>query len=73
MQVFHYGSSVTEEKSANDIDLIVVADKPVDLCIYTPEQWERCRSNGHSSEGHRTVIYPAKDKPWQKERIKELK
>ncbi|KKN64867.1 hypothetical protein LCGC14_0487010 [marine sediment metagenome] len=73
MQVFHYGSSIVDEKSANDIDLIVVTDKPVDLCIYTPEQWAEFKATGHSTEGHRTVIHPAKSKSWQKERIKELR
>ena len=72
MQVFHYGSSIVDEDSANDIDLIVVTDKPVDLCLYTPEQWAEFEVEGYSTEGHRVVIHPAKNKTWQKEGIKKL-
>ncbi|KKK50429.1 hypothetical protein LCGC14_3125130, partial [marine sediment metagenome] len=38
-KVYQIGSSLKDPKNAKDLDLLVISDKPVDICIYTPEEW----------------------------------
>ena len=72
MKVFQIGSSIDTPEIANDLDLIVVSDKPLDVCLYTESQWKNFQTNGHSSEGHRTVIHPPKDKSRKLLKLKQL-
>ena len=62
MMVFQIGSSIEDPDNANDLDLIVVCDKPVDICVYTESQWKDFMLNGGSDKGHRVVLYPSKMK-----------
>ena len=63
MKVFQIGSSLTKD-NPNDFDLLVVSDIPVDICVYTEEQWMRFNDNGGSDEGHRIVVHPPKRKSY---------
>jgi hypothetical protein len=72
MKIFQIGSSIDTPEISNDLDLIIVSDIPVDMCLYTEEQWEDFKTNGHSSKGHRTVIHPPKDKGKKLLKIKQL-
>ncbi len=72
MKVFQIGSSLIDEESASDFDLLIVCDKPVDLCFYTTEQWEEFKEQGHSEHGQRIVVYPRKRKGDKVGNIKEL-
>ena len=71
IKVYQYGSSLDSEHP-NDIDLFVITDKPVDLCIYTPDEWEKFRRTGKSTKGRRIVIYPCRHKPFPP-KIRRLK
>ncbi len=62
MEVYQIGSSIDNPETANDLDLIVVSDKPVDICLYTESQWIDFQAKGQSNVGHRVVIHPPKDK-----------
>jgi len=62
MKVFQIGSSICNPDTANDLDLIVVSDKPVDICLYTTADWEMFLANGGSSRGQRVVLHPRKHK-----------
>jgi len=62
MRVFQIGSSIENPDTANDLDLIVVSDKPVDVCLYTTADWEEFVKNGGSCHGQRVVMYPRKHK-----------
>ncbi len=57
-KVFLIGSSIKNPETANGLDLIVVSDKPIDLCIYTPEQWDEFKRDSQSDKGQRIIIYP---------------
>lgn len=57
-KVFQIGSSIDSPETANDLDLIIVSDKPVDICVYTEVQWRGFVQHGGSAEGQRVVIYP---------------
>ncbi len=61
IEIHQIGSSL-ENDSPNDYDFLIVTDKPVDICIYTPEQWILFKKHGWSTEGCRTVIHPPKRK-----------
>ena len=60
MKVYQFGSSVDAggEEKANDIDLIIVSDKPVDICLYSEREWELFGSGGVSDRGKRVVLHP---------------
>ena len=58
MKVFQIGSSIDNPEEASDLDLIIVSDKPVDICVYTEQQWLQFEENGGSSDGRRIVIHP---------------
>ena len=58
MRVFLYGSAMADEQAANDIDLMVVSDKPVDLCVYSEAEWEAFKESGVSTAGKRVVLHP---------------
>jgi len=64
MRVIQIGSSLKSD-TPNDFDLLVVSDIPVDICLYTTEQWEIFKQQGQSSEGRRVVIHPPKPKSFQ--------
>ncbi len=69
MEVFLYGSALENEQTANDIDLIVVTDKPVDLCVYSEAEWEAFKISGVSKVGKRVVLHPNQGvKVWPKKR-----
>lgn len=58
-QIFLYGSVLQGDEDANDIDLIVVTNNPVDVCVYTPEEWVELNSKGGILCRGRTVLYPS--------------
>lgn len=58
MKIYQFGSSLINEEKANDYDLIIVSDKPVDICLYSEEEWEQFKKVGFSISGHRIVAYP---------------
>jgi hypothetical protein len=62
MRIIRIGSSIDNPGSCNDIDLLLITNKPVDICVYTPEDWEDFKRTGISSKGHRVVIHPRKIK-----------
>ena len=62
MEIYLIGSSIKSPDTANDLDLIVVSDKPVDICLYTSQQWQDFQDNDQSCEGRRVVIHPPKIK-----------
>lgn len=62
MKVFQIGSSIENPDTANDLDLIIVSDKPVDICLYTTADWEKFIRNGGSWVGQRVVMHPRKHK-----------
>ncbi len=55
-EIFLYGSSLDGE--GNDIDIIIVSDKPVDVCIYTPREWKSLNDKGRIMCRGRTVLHP---------------
>lgn len=57
--VFLYGSSLRDFQNASDLDLIIVTGKPVDICVYTPEEWGELSTNGEILCRGRTVLYPS--------------
>ncbi len=61
IKMFRIGSSLNSE-NPNDYDFLVIADKPVDICLYTPEDWEDFMKTGLSDKGQRIVLYPRKEK-----------
>ncbi len=73
MKIFQIGSSIDNEDTANDIDLLIISDKPIDICLYTPEEWDEFIKKGGSSEGQRVVLYPKKHKGSSALRKIELK
>ncbi len=62
MIIYQIGSSLTDVKTAKDFDLLIIVDKPVDICLYTTKQWQDFNSKGFSDVGQRVVLYPAKRK-----------
>lgn len=62
MKVFQIGSSIDSPETANDLDLIIVCDKPVDIAMYTVDDWNMFVHNGGSSRGQRVVLHPRKHK-----------
>ncbi len=62
MEVYQIGSSIDNPAEANDLDLLIVSDKPIDICLYTPAQWSDFIKNKGSAEGRRIVIHPLKHK-----------
>ncbi len=72
--IFLYGSSLGNLQDAADLDLIIVSEKPVDVCVYTPEEWEELNSKGEILCRGRTVLYPSsykklRQRPLLKKRI----
>ena len=61
IEVYQVGSSLTKEDS-NDIDIILVSDLPIDICVYSKADWEIFKELGVSSHGKRLKIYPNKMK-----------
>ncbi len=69
MEVFLYGSILENEQTANDVDLIVVSDKPVDICVYSKVEWKAFKVSGVSKAGKRVVLHPNQAiKSWPKKR-----
>ena len=62
MKVFHIGSSIENPDEANDLDLLIVCDKPVDICLYTTADWKKFIEDGGSCHGQRIVMHPRKHK-----------
>ncbi len=62
MRIYQIGSSIEDPATANDLDLLIVSDKPVDICLYTLDDWEEFLSNESSCHGQRVVLYPRKNK-----------
>ncbi len=62
MKIFQIGSSIENPDTANDLDLIIVSDKPVDICLYTIADWKKFTENGGSCHGQRIVMHPRKHK-----------
>ncbi len=62
MKVFQIGSSIENPDKANDLDLIIVSDKPVDICLYTTADWKKFIEDGGSCHGQRIVMHPRKHK-----------
>jgi len=62
IKIIQIGSSLENEKQANDIDLLIIADKPVDIGIYTPDEWEKFKHTGINKLGRRIVIWPLEEK-----------
>ena len=62
MKVYQIGSSIDNPETANDLDLIIVCDKPVDIAMYTTDDWETFVHNGGSNKGQRVVLHPRKFK-----------
>jgi len=62
MKVFQIGSTITDKQTPNDLDIVVVSNIPVDICLYTTEQWQQFKNTGTSISGHRVVLYPPKAK-----------
>lgn len=62
MEVYQIGSSINNTKNAKDLDLIIVCDKPVDICVYTDKQWLEFNKNGGSDKGRRIVMFPRSHK-----------
>ena len=60
MKVFQIGSSIENPDKANDLDLIIVSDKPVDICLYTTADWKAFVRNSGSCHGQRIVMHPRK-------------
>jgi len=60
--VFLYGSSLKNLQNVADLDLIIVTEKPVDVCVYTPEEWKELNSNREILCRGRTVLYPSSHK-----------
>ncbi len=58
MRVFQFGSSLQNEEEANDIDIIIVSDKPIDICLYSEKEWEEFEKEGTSTSGKRVVLHP---------------
>lgn len=61
-KVYQIGSSLKDPKNAKDLDLLVISDKPVDICFYTEKQWKDFEAKGQSDLGQRIVVYPRKMK-----------
>ena len=61
IEVYQFGSSLTEE-NPNDVDIILVSDLPIDLCVYSKAEWANFKKVGISSKGKRIKFYPNKMK-----------
>lgn len=61
-KIYQIGSTLSTKKEPNDLDLLIVSDIPVDICLYSTKQWDKFLKEGKSSEGSRIVIYPPKEK-----------
>lgn len=73
MKVFQIGSSIENPDTANDLDLIIVSDKPVDICLYTTADWKAFIKNGGNCHGQRIVMFPRKHKGSKlNEKIKQI-
>jgi hypothetical protein len=72
MRIFQIGSSLKNESTANDIDLIIVSDKPVDICLYSKKAWAEFQLNGFSETGKRVVLHPNQGRKLFPENRKEL-
>ena len=72
MNVFQIGSSLENEKTANDLDLLIVSDKPVDICLYTSEQWQEFIKIGSSDTGRRIVMHPLETKGSKSLKMRQL-
>jgi hypothetical protein len=62
MKIIRIGSSIDNPDTCNDVDLLLITNKPVDVCVYTTKEWENFKHTGTSSNGHRVVIHPGKIK-----------
>ena len=62
MKIFQIGSSIENPDTANDLDLTIVSDKPVDICLYTTADWKEFVRNSGSCHGQRIVMHPRKHK-----------
>jgi len=58
MKIFQIGSSLDDEDKSNDIDLLIVSNKAVDICLYTEEEWKQFEQTKVTPHGHRVVICP---------------
>ncbi len=69
IRVFLYGSSLDNEQTANDVDLIVVSNKPIDICVYSETEWNEFEKSGISTAGKRVVLHPNQGiKSWPSKR-----
>ena len=60
INIYQYGSSLSDENNSRDYDLFIVSDRCVDICLHTPESWDEYKLTGNSTKGHRVIIAPPK-------------